>query len=352
MKLLVTGGAGYIGSHTVAALLESGNKVVIYDNLSTGHEWVPEHIKHGLREKGITNINCELVIGDISDTETLRKVFLRQKESGEPFDGVIHFAASSLVGESGVNPAKYYENNVIGTKRFLDAMVEANVKNLVFSSTCATYGIPESVPITEREKQEPINTYGWTKFMIERMMQDYARAYGLNAVALRYFNAAGASFEYGIGEAHAPETHVIPLLLQVACGDREAFSLFGDDYDTHDGSCIRDYIHVKDLASAHISAMRKLLAAAGGNGQGSFSAYNLGTGNGGSVLELISVVEEVTGKKIKLERKERRAGDPPELVADSTLAMNDLNWKPVHSAIEEIIRDAFNWACCNKNSSE
>ena len=265
MRILVTGGAGYIGSHTVHALIEKGYDVIVYDNLSTGHDWAVK--------------DCELVIGDISDTEKLKGVFDKHE-----VDAVIHFAASSLVGESVSNPAKYYENNVVGSKRLLDVMLLKNVNKLVFSSTCATYGLPEMVPITEKEKQYPINSYGWTKFMIERIMKDYGQAYGLNSIALRYFNAAGAAYESGLGEEHAPETHVIPLLLETITGKREVFSLFGQDYETEDGSCIRDYIHVKDLADAHVRAVERLLGMNSVSVEieeyKGFECFNLGTGEG------------------------------------------------------------------------
>lgn len=333
MKILVTGGAGYIGSHTVHALQEKGYEVIVYDNLSTGHEWAVK--------------NCELVIGDLegmhkvegdlSETHTLEQVFDNHK-----IDAVVHFAASSLVGESVTNPAKYYENNVVGSKRLFDIMLSKGVDKLVFSSTCATYGLPENVPITEKEKQYPINSYGWTKFMIERIMKDYGQAYGLNSVALRYFNAAGSSYEVGLGEAHNPESHVIPLLLETITGKREMFSLFGQDYDTVDGSCIRDYVHVKDLANAHIMAVERLLGIQNTAQQG-FDCFNLGTGEGVSVLELISAVEKVTGKKVPLKICERRAGDPPVLVADNSKAVNVLGWKPVHSDIENIVQSAYKW---------
>lgn len=340
MKILVTGGAGYIGSHTVHELQEKGYEVVVYDNLSTGHEWA---IK-----------NCELVIGDLAETHMLEQVFDNHK-----IDAVVHFAASSLVGESVSNPAKYYENNVVGSKRLFDVMLSKGVDKLVFSSTCATYGLPEIVPITEKEKQYPINSYGWTKFMIERIMQDYGQAYGLNSVALRYFNAAGSSYEVGLGEAHNPESHVIPLLLETITGKRKVFSLFGQDYDTADGSCIRDYVHVKDLASAHIMAVERLLGISGSGqtskneglnqnrqnlvAQRGFDCFNLGTGEGVSVLELISSVEKVTGKKVPVKICERRAGDPPVLVADNSKAVNVLGWKPVHSDIENIVQSAYKW---------
>ncbi|MHC1724258.1 MAG: UDP-glucose 4-epimerase GalE [Aminipila sp.] len=354
MKILVTGGAGYIGSHAVRALQEKGYEVVVYDNLSTGHEWTVQ--------------NCELVIGDICDVERLKSVFDNHQVAA-----VVHFAASSLVGESVSNPAKYYENNVVGSKRLFDTMLLKGVDKLVFSSTCATYGLPEIVPITEQEKQCPINSYGWTKFMIERIMQDYGQAYGLNSIALRYFNAAGSAYEAGLGEAHNPESHVIPLLLETATGKREMFSLFGQDYDTKDGSCIRDYVHVKDLASAHIMALERLI---GGNSleqepieeqpaenrenqrpeHKGFDYFNLGTGEGVSVLELISVVEKVTGKQVPIKFCERREGDPPVLVADNSNAVNILGWKPMHSDIENIVQSAYKWemmkAFCTGNASK
>ncbi|WP_312647444.1 UDP-glucose 4-epimerase GalE [Aminipila sp.] len=345
MKILVTGGAGYIGSHTVRVLQEKGYEVVVYDNLSTGHEWALK--------------NCELVIGDIADTERLKSVFDTHQVAV-----VVHFAASSLVGESVSNPAKYYENNVVGSKRLLDTMLLKGVNKLVFSSTCATYGLPEVVPITEQEKQCPINSYGWTKFMIERIMQDYGQAYGLNSVALRYFNAAGSAYEAGLGEAHNPESHVIPLLLETVTGKREMFSLFGRDYDTKDGSCIRDYVHVKDLASAHVMALERLMGINSLNDtsgvqaaeQQGFDCFNLGTGEEVSVLQLISVVEKVTGKKVPLRICERREGDPPVLVADNSKALNVLGWKPMHSNIENIVQSAYKWetmkAFCTGDASQ
>nr|WP_315023659.1 UDP-glucose 4-epimerase GalE [uncultured Aminipila sp.] len=333
MKILVTGGAGYIGSHTVHALQGKGYEVVVYDNLSTGHEWAVK--------------DCKLEIGDISDIQRLEGVFDKHK-----VDAVVHFAASSLVGESVSNPAKYYENNVVGSKRLFDVMLSKNVNKLVFSSTCATYGLPEIVPITEKEKQYPINSYGWTKFMIERIMQDYGQAYGLNSTALRYFNAAGAAYEAGLGEAHNPESHVIPLILETITGKREGFSLFGQDYDTADGSCIRDYIHVKDLASAHVMALERLIGSDSLEGgtvkgqperQSGFDCFNLGTGEGVSVLGLISAVEKITGKKVPVKVCERREGDPPVLVADNSKAVNSLGWNPMHSDIENIVQSAFKW---------
>lgn len=323
MKILVTGGAGYIGSHTVAVLKEKGHEAVIYDNLSTGHKWAAK--------------DCELVIGDINDEKKLSALLDRFA-----FDGVIHFAASSLVGESVSSPAKYYENNVAGSMYLFNTLLKKGVKNLVFSSTCATYGIPLQVPIGENEKQEPVNPYGWTKLMIERMLRDYSKAYGQKAIALRYFNAAGGAPEWGLGEAHEPESHVIPLLLQSVMGKRSEFSLFGNDYDTPDGSCIRDYIHVLDLASAHVAAMERLCFQSSNEG-GSFDCFNLGTGKGVSVSELAAVVEKVTGKTVPLKLCDRREGDPPILVADNKKATELLKWVPTHSEIENIVKSAYEW---------
>lgn len=282
--------------------------------------------------------DCELIIGDIADAAKIEQVL----EHCE-IDAVIHFAASSLVGESVSNPAKYYENNVIGTKRLLDAMVTKGVNKIVFSSTCATYGMPEWVPITEEEKQSPINSYGWTKFMIERILQDYGNAYGLRSIALRYFNAAGAAYEDGLGEAHDPETHVIPLIMETLLGKREVFSVFGQDYDTQDGSCIRDYIHVNDLASAHLLALEKLLDQKLEGSLGSFDFFNLGTGDGISVLELITEVERVSGQTVPLKICERREGDPPVLVADNQKAKAKLGWEPMYSSLSDIIESAYKW---------
>ncbi|QIB68176.1 UDP-glucose 4-epimerase GalE [Aminipila butyrica] len=330
MNILVTGGAGYIGSHIAWELQQKGYSVVIYDNLSTGHSWAAK--------------NCELVIGDLFDVKRMETVLEEYA-----IDGVIHFAASSLVGESVRNPAKYYENNVLGSKRLLDAMRSKGVDKLVFSSSCATYGLPTRIPITESELQQPINTYGWTKLIIEQLMRDYGNAYGLQSIALRYFNAAGAAYEAGLGESHQPETHVIPLLLEAAARKREHFSLFGQDYPTEDGSCIRDYIHVKDLAQAHILALEKLIAqeeeikTTNAPNSGSFDCFNLGTGSGVSVLELIRTVESVTGSKVPIEIGPRRLGDPPILVADNSKAVQILGWKPIYSEIQNIVESAYKW---------
>ncbi|MFA7032728.1 MAG: UDP-glucose 4-epimerase GalE, partial [Bacilli bacterium] len=252
-------------------------------------------------------------------------------------DAVVNFAALACVGESVSDPQKYYENNVVKSKVLLDAMVETGIKKIVFSSSCATYGIPQTVPITESEKQWPVNPYGWTKLIFERMLSDYDNAYGLKYVSLRYFNAAGADADGDIGEMHDPETHVIPILLQNALGLRDRFYVFGTDYDTHDGSCIRDYIHVTDLADAHIKAVEYLFR------EERSDCFNLGTGKGVSVLELVDSVQNITGKKLNVILENRREGDPDILVADNSKAKEILNWNPVHSSIENIIKTAWNW---------
>lgn len=317
-NVLVTGGAGYIGSHTVRFLIKEGYNVVIYDNLSNGHEFAV---------KGLNLVN-----GDIGNYDLLKKTLIDFK-----IDAIIHFAAFTYVGESVSDPRKYYDNNVLKGMALLNAMIDAGVKNIVFSSSCATYGIPTKVPINENEKQKPINPYGWTKLIFERMMRDYDRAYGLRSVCLRYFNAAGADADGEIGERHDPETHVIPLLLQTASGQRKSFSVFGTDYDTKDGSCVRDYVHVTDLADAHVKAIEYLFKNDRSN------CFNLGTGEGVTVLELIKVVEEVTGNKLNIVLDERRPGDPDMLVADNQKALSVLKWNPTHSSIENIVRTAWEW---------
>ncbi|MGC8536942.1 MAG: UDP-glucose 4-epimerase GalE [Rhizomicrobium sp.] len=317
-NVLVTGGAGYIGSHTCKALKSAGFTPVTYDNLVYGHEWA---VKWG-----------PLETGDILDQERLLEVLRRFRPAA-----VIHFAAFAYVGESVTNPAKYYRNNVVGTLSLLDAMLEAGVPNIVFSSTCATYGIPNTVPITEEEPQAPINPYGASKLMVERILTDYRVAYGLNSVALRYFNAAGADPEGEIGEAHDPETHLIPLVLDTACGKRPQITIFGEDYDTEDGSCVRDFIHVQDLARAHVLAMERLAS-------GTLKpAYNLGTGRGYSVKEVIAAARRATNLAIPIEHGTRRPGDPARLVADASSARADLSWTPALTDIEEIIATAWRW---------
>ena len=319
MNVLVTGGAGYIGSHVVEELVASGYTPIVYDNFSTGHV-------------DAVSDKVQLIEGDIHDFTFLKHIM------GEyEIDGVLHFAASSQVGESMVNPAKYYYNNVAGTLGLLDAMRESGVDQLVFSSTAAVYGEPEAVPITEDMPLHPTNVYGRTKLMIEKMMADYAMAYGLRYVALRYFNAAGASLLGNIGEDHRPETHLIPLIIQAAMGKRASVSIFGTDYPTPDGTCLRDYIHVKDLASAHVLAMNHL--ADGGDAR----VYNLGTENGFSVREIIAAVKKVTGREFTVKEEGRRSGDPAKLIASSEKIKKELHWEPKYSDIEKIVSTAGRW---------
>jgi UDP-glucose 4-epimerase len=317
MKILVTGGAGYIGSHTVRHLVESGYDVWVYDNLCKGHrEAVPEG---------------RLIVGELADTPLIART-LREKQ----IEAVMHFAAFAEVGDSVRNPQIYYRNNVIDALRLMDGMLEANVKKFVFSSTTATYGVPDQVPITEQEWQDPINPYGFTKLVIEHALADYARAYDWGYAALRYFNAAGAHPSGEIGESHDPESHLIPIILQVAMGQRESITVFGNDYPTPDGTCIRDYIHVDDLATAHRLALEKLEPGSG-------LKLNLGTGKGCSVREIIDACRRVTGHPIPEVIGERRPGDPAELVADSSLAQRTLGWTPQYTDVEQIIRTAWNW---------
>jgi UDP-glucose 4-epimerase len=317
MRILVAGGAGYIGSHAVRYLKKSGHQVWVYDNLGVGHRAAaPKET---------------LIVGDLSDRAKLITVLRENK-----IEAVMHFAAFALVGESVIDPAKYYLNNVCATIEVLEAMRAAKVMKLVFSSTTATYGTPEKMPIAETTPQAPINPYGFSKLVIERAMDDYAAAYGLAGAALRYFNAAGAAPEGDIGEDHRQESHLIPIVLQVANGQRKAISIFGDDYPTPDGTCIRDYIHVDDLASAHELALHKLEP-------GKVIKLNLGTGKGYSVREVINACRKVTGKEIPEEIGARRPGDPPELVADSSLAKKTLGWKPKFESVEQIVESAWKW---------
>ena len=319
MSVLVTGGAGYIGSHAVKVLLQKGYDVVVVDNLETGH-------------KEAVDSKAKLYIGDIADEKLMDKVF---KEND--IVGVIHFAAYSLVGESMTNPHKYYENNVSKTNHMLESMVRNNVKNLVFSSTAATYGEPERVPILETDKQVPTNVYGQTKLSMEQMIAWYGKIHGLKHVALRYFNVAGAMEDGSIGEAHNPETHLIPIILQVANAKREKLSVFGDDYPTKDGTCIRDYIHVLDLCDAHVLALEYLI-----NGNPS-DVFNLGSGEGFSVLEMVNAARKVTTHPIPLQIAARRAGDPAVLIASSSKAKQVLKWNPTREDIEIMIKDAWTW---------
>ncbi len=319
MAILVLGGAGYIGSHTVYELIDAGRDVVIADNLETGHiEAV--HPKATFYQ------------GDIRNRAFVDSVF-----ESEQIDGVIHFAANSLVGESMTNPLKYYDNNLCGTKVLLESMVAHGIDKIVFSSTAATYGEPERVPILETDKTEPTNCYGETKLSMEKMFKWVGKAHGLRFVSLRYFNACGAHVSGQIGEAHNPESHLIPLILQVPNGQRDFISIFGDDYDTKDGTCIRDYIHVTDLAQAHILAMNYLMAG------GESNIFNLGNGVGFTVKEVIDAARKVTGHPIPAKITPRRAGDPAQLIASSEKAKTILGWHPEHADLEEIIATAWNW---------
>ena len=319
MTILVLGGAGYIGSHTVYELIDNGEDVVIIDNLLTGHEEA-------------VHPKARFYKGDIRDKEFLDSVFIKEK-----IDAVIHFAASSLVGESMEKPLKYYDNNLCGTKILLDSMVEYGIDKIVFSSTAAVYGEPERIPIFETDKTEPTNTYGETKLSMEKMFKWVGKAHGLRYVSLRYFNACGAHVSGKIGEDHNPESHLIPLILQVPNGKREFISIFGEDYQTKDGTCIRDYIHVTDLAQAHILAVKYLQ-----NG-GESDIFNLGNGIGFSVKEVIETARKVTQNAIPAKVTPRRAGDPAKLIASSDKAKKVLGWKPQHAELDEIISTAWNW---------
>ena len=317
MRILVLGGAGYIGSHTALELVRAGEDVIVADNLVTGHR---EAIPAG----------AKFYQGDLHDFAFLDNLFQQ-----EQIDAVIHFAAYSLVGESVTNPLKYYDNNLCGTRVLLEAMVKNHVDKIVFSA--ATYGEPEHIPILETDRTLPTNPYGETKLAMEKMFHWTANAHGLRYVSLRYFNACGADASGTIGEAHNPESHLIPLILQVPNGKREAISIYGTDYDTPDGTCIRDYIHVTDLAQAHILAVQYLQ-----NG-GESSIFNLGNGVGYSVREVIETARKVTGHPIPAVETPRRAGDPARLVASSEKAKAVLGWEPVHDSLEEIIASAWNW---------
>ncbi|MED3563388.1 UDP-glucose 4-epimerase GalE [Bacillus xiapuensis] len=316
--ILVVGGAGYIGSHLVKELVET-EEVIVLDNLSTGH-------REAVDQRAV------FVKGDLGDKEDLDMIF-----SSYPIKAVMHFAAYSLVGESVVEPAKYYQNNVAATLTLLQTMMKYKVKNFIFSSTAATYGIPDVEIIDETTVTSPINPYGRSKLMIEQILADFRNAYGLNYVVLRYFNAAGAHGSGEIGESHNPETHLIPIVLQQLLGTREKIAVFGSDYDTHDGTCIRDYIHVTDLANAHIRALEALLT-----GKKSAEVYNLGNGLGYSVKEVIETCEKVTGLKANVEMADRRAGDPARLVASSEKIFGELGWKAERN-LEQIIATAWEW---------
>ncbi|PUU86828.1 MAG: UDP-glucose 4-epimerase [Halanaerobium sp.] len=318
MNILVTGGAGYIGSHVLKALLKEGHQVVTFDNLQKGHK------------KAI--IGGKFIKGDLADKELLNQVMEKNQ-----IEGVIHLAADSLVGESMENPGKYYRNNFANGINLLEAVVKNGVKNIVFSSTAAVYGEPDQIPIKEDNQTEPTSTYGESKLFFEKALKRYDDIYDLKYVSLRYFNAAGADPEGEIGEAHDPETHLIPIVLQTALGIRDKIYIFGDDYPTCDGSCIRDYIHVTDLAAAHVLAVEALA-----DGKES-SIYNLGNGEGYSVKEVINTVKEVTGRDFEVEVSERRAGDPAVLIASSDKIQKELNWQPQYPELEKIISTAWKW---------
>ncbi len=317
--ILVVGGAGYIGSHVCKELHKNGYTPVCYDNLIYGHEWA---VKWGPFETG-----------DISDRNRLNQVFAAYR-----IEGVIHLAAFAYVGESVLDPAKYYANNVAGTISLLDAMRKNSVNRIVFSSTCAVYGIPAAVPITEKEPLNPVNPYGASKMMVERILRDYHHAYGLGYIALRYFNAAGADPDGDIGEVHNPETHLIPLALDAALGRRNELVVFGNGYPTPDRTCIRDYIHVTDLARAHVLSLKLL-----DKNELPGLSVNLGTGKGNSIFEIIRAGEEVTGRKIRHRIAPPRAGDPPVLIADPSQALKMLNWKAQYTDIRQILQHAWNF---------
>jgi UDP-arabinose 4-epimerase len=317
-RILVTGGAGYIGSHTAKALAHAGHGPIVYDNLSTGHAWA---VKWG-----------PLVVGDLGDRDLLARTIADYE-----IESVIHFAASAYVGESVVHPRLYYRNNVCATMTLLEVMLESGVSDIVFSSSCATYGEPRSIPISEQHPQEPLSPYGESKHFVEQMLRAYERAYGLNWISLRYFNAAGADAEGEIGEVHEPETHLIPLAFQAAAGQRDALEIFGSDYPSADGTAVRDYIHVSDLAAAHVSA-----AACLSNGEPSM-AINLGNGTGYTVHEVVATVEAITSLNVPVVMTGRRPGDAPVMVANADRARSVLGWEPAFPALSEIISSAWHW---------
>jgi UDP-glucose 4-epimerase len=318
MTVLITGGAGYVGSHVLKELRAGGIPCVTLDNLTRGHRELV--------------LDADLVVGEIGDTALVRRVI------GEyQVDAVMHFAAYAYVGESATDPLLYYANNVGATVGLLSAMIQSGIKTMVFSSTCATYGVPETIPIAEDHPQRPINPYGVTKLTVERMLQDVSDAHGLRAVVLRYFNAAGADPGGEIGEWHAPETHLIPLALQAASGDRDGVDIYGTDYPTDDGTCVRDYIHVVDLAQAHILGLRYLESG------GPSAAFNLGYGNGFSVRQVLQAVEKVTRRVVKSRTAPRRPGDPPTLVGAADKARRVLGWAPKFDTLEAIVETAWKW---------
>lgn len=320
MKVLVVGGAGYIGSHMTSLLLERGHDVTVFDNLSGGYR---DAVKDG----------ASLIVGDLADTALLTGLV------AEGFDGVMHFASFIQVGESVEAPQKYYRNNLTNSLNLLDAMVAAGGGHLIFSSTAALFGDPEWVPIDETHPCRPINPYGRTKWMVEQALADYERAYGLRSVCLRYFNAAGAALDATLGERHQPETHLIPLVLRTANGLRSHVEIFGCDYPTPDGTCVRDYVHVLDLCEAHLLALERLTSG------GASAAYNLGNGQGFSVRQVVASAERITGRPVPTRIGPRRAGDPARLVADSAKAIRELGWQPRYSDLDTIVGDAWRWEC-------
>ena len=324
MKILVVGGAGYIGSHLVKMFADEGYDVVTLDNLSTGYR---NAVKYG-----------DFVEGDIADSVLLDKIF-----SSHEFEAVMHFASFIEVGESVKDPAKYYTNNFSNTLNLLNAMVRHGVKSFIFSSTAAIFGEPVYTPIDEQHPKIPFNPYGRSKLMVEQALEDYDLAYGIRSVCLRYFNAAGADPEGELGECHDPETHLIPLILQTASGRRDAISIFGREYETRDGSCVRDYIHIVDLCTAHLLALNKLL------GGSASRCYNLGNGNGFTVVEVIDVVKKVTGREFQVIHAPRRPGDPATLVANSALARSELGWSPEYTDLTGIVEHAWHWEISHFN---
>lgn len=320
MKVLVIGGAGYIGAHTARALRDAGHQPVLFDNLSLGHAEVARRL------------GLPLIVGDLNRIDEVATAL-----TANQIEAVMHFAAFAAVGESVVDPGKYYHNNVAGTIALLRAMQSEGVKKIIFSSTCATYGVPQRPTIDEQHVQRPVNPYGWSKWMVEQMLRDFNAAHSIQFVALRYFNAAGASSDGLLGEEHDPETHLIPLCLQVAAGQRASLMMFGTDYDTPDGTCIRDYIHVEDLASAHVLGLDYLSKG------GEATAINVGTGTGHSVRQVIRCAERISGKPIKVIEGPRRPGDPPELVAAADKIRNLFGWQPKYPDLESMVRTAWRW---------
>lgn len=315
MKILVTGGAGYIGSITVKALVKEGHEVVVFDNLVNGHK---------------ENVSTKLVIGDLLDKNSLKQL------DGEKFDGVIHFAAYALAGESMEDPYKYFENNILGGLNLLECMRNNGIDNIVFSSTCAIFGTPQLLPVSEDLPKNPESVYGQSKLMFEEVLDWYEKIYGIKHMNLRYFNAAGAALDGSSGEQHSPETHIIPVAINAAL-KKEPFNLFGNDYPTEDGTCIRDYIHVEDLATAHLLALAKLKET------GRSDNFNLGTGNGYSNLQIIEMIKKVSGKDIEIIIQKRREGDPPQIFADNSKAKSILGFETKHSDLETIIQTAWSW---------